>query len=526
MLRTYLKSTSAILFTVIFAFRGHSQCITTNIDSLIQANITWNSPHYPTGNLVVDSNKTLIIRSDVFMRQGAVITVKPGGRLKIYGGTITRKCSGTMWAGIRLDGHKERLQFSSGNIDPGQGLLITDSNAHIEWAVTGVQIKNGAIYQGTSTTFLNCRKCLEIMQYINPSFPSLNQTFLTDCDLICNDTLPGYNGTPTRQFISILEERGLIFRGLKIMDTTEMSKINDVIIVKYGIDHLDNGKLDSTIIHHGKDLGYGIVAINAGFKLAKSGPFTTNSQGCDIATGRRSFFKDLSYGIQHETIFPQYSINIEETDFINMQNFAMECIGNYYTDIRESHFIYDSGYKYNPMWGYGQRTTISFRNCKGFNIDSNQFISKTEFASTRFISITNSGPYYCYIQKNNFTFLNTLIDYPKISIIYELKNPNLQIRYNTFSSINSYDIFQSSSSNCSGVDSNSICDQGDVNTPALNSFSVNCLENAFLASNNIYYFATEDEITNWQSCTHTKIHLMQSEGIRPPYNCFLDPINP
>ena len=75
----------------------------TSAPDTIFQNATWTTP-YTVNNLTINNGATLTIKSGAYCNPSTVITIAPGGKLVIDGGTLTSACEGTMWQGITVSG--------------------------------------------------------------------------------------------------------------------------------------------------------------------------------------------------------------------------------------------------------------------------------------------------------------------------------------------------------------------------------------------------------------------------------------
>ncbi|MDX2003627.1 MAG: T9SS type A sorting domain-containing protein [Chitinophagales bacterium] len=105
-------------------YAGGDECEITGPTDTITGNQYWIVSRYPEGDVFIDSEATLTITCDVFMRSGAKIMVNRGGKLIVDGATITSLCAGKAWSGIEVWG------INGSNPQPQPSLDSILSNAY------------------------------------------------------------------------------------------------------------------------------------------------------------------------------------------------------------------------------------------------------------------------------------------------------------------------------------------------------------------------------------------------------------
>jgi hypothetical protein len=133
-------------------------------------NMTINGPTKYSGNINIMQNGVLTISSTVQMKTGTSITVFPGGRLIIDGGTITSYCGG-VWNGIVVRGNAHLNQYPVSN----QGYLTISNGGSIQNAICAVKIGisdcdasdcyGGGLVITNNANFVNNKKCIEFVSY-------------------------------------------------------------------------------------------------------------------------------------------------------------------------------------------------------------------------------------------------------------------------------------------------------------------------------------------------------------------------
>ena len=115
----------------------------------ITQNTTWNTPVF-ANNITIQSGVNLTINSTVFCYRNAKITIHPGGKLIIDGGTLTNACIGEMWGGITVMGDPTKpLQQQY------QGFVQVVNHGKIENAECGITVQGGGMVEATNADFVN-----------------------------------------------------------------------------------------------------------------------------------------------------------------------------------------------------------------------------------------------------------------------------------------------------------------------------------------------------------------------------------
>lgn len=146
-------------------------------------NETWNNDMRITSNIEIATGAKLTIKKNVLLNDNATITIKPGGKLKIEGGTISVGC-GYMWNGIIVEGNANLSQSES-----NQGVIEMVANSKIKHARQAIKSINGGIVIAHLATFENCRGAIQIKNYHAPivnGYEAKNISRITMCNFVCN----------------------------------------------------------------------------------------------------------------------------------------------------------------------------------------------------------------------------------------------------------------------------------------------------------------------------------------------------
>ena len=168
------------------------------INPIINSNITISQPIIFNNNIVVHTGATLTLTSLMKMGVNCKITIHPGGKLIVDGGTLTNSCPGQMWRGIFVAGNAYQPQTAQyqGIIELKNGAVIENARkaigtygltptGDVDWSTTG-----GIIYANNATFKNNCRS-VEFMEYPKPGLGLIPQS--TSYFKNCTFTVDDYN---------------------------------------------------------------------------------------------------------------------------------------------------------------------------------------------------------------------------------------------------------------------------------------------------------------------------------------------
>ncbi|MDR2971409.1 MAG: hypothetical protein LBU83_05720, partial [Bacteroidales bacterium] len=113
-----------------------------------------------------------------------IITIQPGGKLIIDGGTLTNACGGNMWQGITVQGD------GINNLETNyQGYVQVKNGGTIENAVCGIYSTNGGMINAENASFVNNTVAVKI-DPVALSLRGYSATF-TKTNFTINDDYPG-----------------------------------------------------------------------------------------------------------------------------------------------------------------------------------------------------------------------------------------------------------------------------------------------------------------------------------------------
>ena len=140
------------------------------MNGVISQNTTWNTP-VQVLNVIVPNGVTLTITSEVKCSATASITVAPGGKLIVNGGTLSNSCDSVMWQGIIVQGNPKTPY-------PPHGIVELYNGATIENAICGINAVNGGIVDAMNANFINNSVGLQANMYSEANIA--NTQFLID----------------------------------------------------------------------------------------------------------------------------------------------------------------------------------------------------------------------------------------------------------------------------------------------------------------------------------------------------------
>lgn len=165
-------------------------------DLIVDQTATWDTPRDITGNITITNNARLTITSTIYMSNSKSITIEPGARLYVDGGTITNNCGG-LWDGIYVEGNSNLNQYTS-----YQGYFRVRYGGTIENAYIGVRNyglkangdidwnKTGGIISGYNSYFINNRwdaGFIKYQKFYTSGAPRSDKSGFFGCDFIDND---------------------------------------------------------------------------------------------------------------------------------------------------------------------------------------------------------------------------------------------------------------------------------------------------------------------------------------------------
>ncbi|MCO5258936.1 MAG: T9SS type A sorting domain-containing protein [Crocinitomicaceae bacterium] len=340
-------------------------------------------------DIVIESGSTLTISCRLLMGDNCKIIVKPGARLLIDGGVITKLLySKNLWRGIEVWGTSTQHQYPESN-PTYQGKLEIINGGTIEYADLAVQNwkpndynKLGGVVVANDAVFRNNKCAVSMMIYENfsPSNPAIkhnNLSRFTNTTFTIDDDFP-LDQIAFQEHVRMWAVYGVYFNNCHFS--------NNITSKSY---YASRNRAIYTI-----DAGYFV-----GAACSTSPPI---GQPCPPANLLKSSFTGFNKAIQASGAGTTKTINISQTIFdTNITGIEVSELDNFV--INRSTF--ELG---NPYPSSMSASGIVSENSSGFAIEENQFSYGSGFPYTTMgIHIENSGTQNNRTYKNQFTGLTT-----------------------------------------------------------------------------------------------------------------------
>ncbi len=161
----------------------------------IEGNLTWEKDMRLSQDIILYPGALLTLKASLYLPEEAKITIRPGAKLVMDGGTITTAC-GKMWAGIVVEGNRLYAQSPSTH-----GTLEMKNNAEIEHAHLAVKSLDGGMVKINKAIFRGNRQGIFFGLYGPPLFPvNTNKSHVVRAEFLCDKPMndPVYTGNGQR----------------------------------------------------------------------------------------------------------------------------------------------------------------------------------------------------------------------------------------------------------------------------------------------------------------------------------------
>jgi len=300
----------------------------------IQSNTVISHDTTLSQRIEIDSSCTLTITARVKFPPYGMITVNPGARLVVNGGTLTSRCN-NLWRGVRVLGRSDKPQNQS-----YQGSATFTGNSVIENARFGVTT-NGGLITAENSVFRNNFNAVKFEYYSwqqNSVFKKV--TFETTRKYL--DT----NYSVPQDLVTLWEVKGVKFLGCTFQNRTNNA------------DNLPRS-LD----------GRGIYSINASYTVDQYDHVPANGSFGDTVH-ELSSFKGLYYGIRACNSNPARSVKIDRTTFDHNYRGVYLGAADYSTVTRNT-FLIPNHLQAGNDTCYG----LYLGTCRRYHVEANQFYS-------------------------------------------------------------------------------------------------------------------------------------------------------
>ncbi|MCR4858280.1 MAG: T9SS type A sorting domain-containing protein [Bacteroidales bacterium] len=405
------------------------------------------------GTLEVDSGGVAYMIDTVGFGHSARIIVRPGGKLIVDGGTLTSACTGEMWQGIFVEGHRSMHQTEA-----DQGKVVLKNGAVIENALRGIRTgapgdnwhTTGGIITAQNSTFRNCAKAVEFLAYIDTSANGTvnnnlsnfkNCTFTVDAN-----NLFSANNTSFLDHVSLWKVKGVSFLGCTFNNLTSNT----------------NGRRHAIFA---EDAGFLVDELCDGYDPLQNPPVLPGYCGCPANLADSCVFSGFATAIEANTAGTPLAVTVNRAQFAN-NGAAVRINANNFATVTECDFnltACDEAY-INQVYG------LYLNNCTGYKVEGNAFYREAypnvflEPDNRTGIFVKDSGLPVNNIYRNNFAKLTKGVDVSG-------SNNGLQIGCCDFSQ-NSYDIYIPSTASVASP-------QGSLAAGADNSFDRTRVSNIY-----------------------------------------------
>ena len=405
------------------------------------------------GTLEVDSGGVAYMIDTVGFGHSARIIVRPGGKLIVDGGTLTSACTGEMWQGIFVEGHRSMHQTEA-----DQGKVVLKNGAVIENALRGIRTgapgdnwhTTGGIITAQNSTFRNCAKAVEFLAYMDTSANGTvnnNLSNFKNCTFTVDvNNLFAANGTSFLDHVSLWKVRGVSFLGCTFNNLTSNT----------------NGRRHAIFA---EDAGFLVDEFCDGYDPLQNPPVLPGYCGCPANLADSCVFSGFATAIEANTAGTPLAVTVNRARFTN-NGAAVRINANNFATVTECDFnltACDEAY-INQVYG------LYLNNCTGYKVEGNAFYREAypnvflDPDNRTGIFVKDSGLPVNNIYRNNFAKLTNGVDVSG-------SNSGLQIGCCDFSQ-DSYDIHIPSTASVASP-------QGSIAAGADNSFDRTRVSNIY-----------------------------------------------
>lgn len=431
------------------------------IDTLSGLSDSITHPSVIVKDFYIDSLRTLVVTDTLHCAPSARIIVHPGGKLIVDGGTLTSACTGEMWQGVFVEGHRLMHQTpeKQGKVTLRNGAVIENALCAIRTsAPDGDSLSSGGIVFATNTTFRNNCKSVDFLPYadtIGDSATIGNLGSFTRCTFtVDDDNLFAANDTSFTAHATLWDVYGVSFLGCTFTNATTGATA---------------------------DRGYAIRAMDAGFHVATQCDtlFTDPEEACQCPENKATYnlFSGFQTAVQAGTTGNAYPLTVDEARFTN-NGIGVSVAGNNHATVTRCNFDLD-----NCPGDVTKCTGLHLSGCTGYLVEENSF-HRTAVSSplpTEGIYVANSGTAANTLHRNSFTHLQEAVRVSGTNGGYH-DPTGLELSCNTFQN-DMCDIYVA-------VNSNMAWQQGSASVGADNSFAGTTGSSLYNAGNQTidYYF--------------------------------------
>jgi hypothetical protein len=267
-------------------------------------------------SIKIEDGGVLTITGTLYMNRDTKITIKPGGKLIVNGGTITNGCGG-LWDGIEVMGvssditQSETIQgqaiFNNATIEHA---TVAVRNHAVNFATNNVYWNNiGGIIKSTNSTFKNNRRAVAFLTYqrmtstghlLDDKSRFVTTNFIWDAD---------FRHTHPMEMVSLYKVYGVTFMGCTFADDRPNAT-------------------SEWFANNNSNFGTGIYSIDAQYYVYPKCNSTANTQQQhDLECGGSlnaipgmltpNEFRNLDFGIWASTAETEFTVKIDRNVFNN-----------------------------------------------------------------------------------------------------------------------------------------------------------------------------------------------------------------
>ena len=366
-------------------------------DTTITTSTTWNTRIRYSGNITVDPEAILTITSMLYMDAGTKITVEPGGKLVVDGGTITTECLDP-WLGIEVLGDPDLNQFPTSN----QGWVQVINGGTIANAETAIRAgiktfseerfnytQTGGIVQVENAIFSNNQTAIEMLPYNNTNISYIRHSTFETKATVLNTVVPDY-------FIKLIANNIQDISGCTFKNYRNVLEPNSLA------------------------RGNGIYVFNSNLKNKCSSLITP----CPPTEYYPNNFTNLYYGIYVLSAGHNSYISVIKNEFENNYR-SLYLSGVTNARVTSNDFIINTPFEENG--GYG----MYLDGCTGYWVEDNEFRHNGTSATGIGLIVNNSGTNPNEVYRNRFIRLEQGISAQGTNKDYNT-NIGLQLLCNDF----------------------------------------------------------------------------------------------
>jgi subtilisin family serine protease len=203
----------------------------------ITTSTVWNNSRGVYADLIIESGTTLTIRNATikFMPNTKII-VKPGGKLALYGCTLTNACGG-LWQGIEVWGKPftgDQSTYYQGALDMNYGATIENAVCAIYAGCSSISGQQagyggGGIIGVENSRFRNNKRDAEFTKYIsrnNNGTEKANISSFIDCDFVVDDYAL-FPADRENKMVYVVGVNGIGFNGCNFVDRRRKTNIQE-----------------------------------------------------------------------------------------------------------------------------------------------------------------------------------------------------------------------------------------------------------------------------------------------------------